>query len=214
VRSAYPREALQNERYSKVIRLTSFRLEGPGQTAYVDVNTAQDAARVDLRLDGRDETEDERLDRNLLELLNELRVALPGIQILFGFLLIVPFSQRFAGVTEFQKDTYFVVLLLTTIATALLIAPTALHRLLFHRRLKRTIVTDSNRLAIAGLLALGLAMTGAVLLITDVLFGVLACAVATGVTAAMFAALWAGLPLARRATETRRSPHGKEIATP
>ncbi len=97
-------------------------------------------ASVDLRADGRDETPQERSDRNLLELLNELRVALPGVQLLFGFLLIVPFTGRFADVTEFQKDLYFVVLLLTTIATALLIAPTALHRLLFHMEMKAVIV--------------------------------------------------------------------------
>jgi hypothetical protein len=162
---------------------------------------------------GRDESPVERSDRNLLELLNELRVALPGIQILFGFLLIVPFSQRFASVTQFQEKLYFVVLVLTTIATALLIAPTALHRLLFRQQMKEVIVADSNRLAIAGLYVLALAMTGAVMLITDVLFGVVACAIATGVTAALFGLLWIGLPLARRATDPR-SPEGKEIATP
>ena len=155
-------------------------------------------ASVDLRADGRDETPQERSDRNLLELLNELRVALPGVQLLFGFLLIVPFTERFADVTEFQKDLYFVVLLLTTIATALLIAPTALHRLLFHMEMKAVIVHDSNRLAIAGLAALALAITGAVMLVTDVLFGVAACAIATGGTAVMFGALWIALPLSRR----------------
>ena len=177
-------------------------------------DSLQSPAGVQLRPDGRDETPKERSDRNLLELLNELRVALPGIQILFGFLLIVPFSQRFADVTKFQEKLYFVVLLLTTIATALLIAPTALHRLLFHQQMKETIVRDSNRLAIAGLVALALAMTGAVLLVTDVLFGALACAIATAATAFMFGALWVGLPLGRRAMERPRSPEGKEIATP
>jgi hypothetical protein len=163
-----------------------------------------------MRPGGRDETPKERADRNLLELLNELRVALPGIQILFGFLLIVPFSQRFSEVTTFQEDLYFVVLVLTTIATALLIAPTALHRLLFHQEMKDKIVKDSNVLAIAGLVALALAMTGAVLLVTDVLFGVVACAIASAATAFMFGALWIGLPLIRRA----HPPEEKEIATP
>jgi Family of unknown function (DUF6328) len=193
----------------------SFRVEGRGQTAYVD-DAQSETGVVGLRLnaDGRDETPKERSDRNLLELLNELRVALPGIQILFGFLLIVPFSQRFDDVTKFQEKLYFVVLLLTTIATALLIAPTALHRLLFHQEKKDLIVQDSNRLAIAGLIALALAMTGAVLLVTDVLFGAIACAIATAATAVLFAALWVGLPLARRAGAPQHSPEGKEIATP
>jgi uncharacterized protein DUF6328 len=180
----------------------------------VTTDSSSETGPVNLQPDGRDETPEERSDRNLLELLNELRVALPGIQILFGFLLIVPFSQRFAEVTPFQEKLYYVVLLLTTIATALLIAPTALHRLLFHRQLKEVIVKDSNRLAIAGLFVLALAMTGAVMLITDVLFGVVACAIATAVTAALFGLLWLGLPLARRVAEPPRSPEGKEIATP
>jgi len=167
----------------------------------VNEDPAKDPASVDLRADGRDETPQERSDRNLLELLNELRVALPGVQLLFGFLLIVPFTERFADVTEFQKDLYFVVLLLTTIATALLIAPTALHRLLFHMEMKAVIVHDSNRLAIAGLAALALAIIGAVMLVTDVLFGVVACAIASGGTAVMFGALWIALPLSRRARE-------------
>jgi hypothetical protein len=174
----------------------------------------QPEGQVDLHPDGRDESPAERSDRNLLELLNELRVALPGIQILFGFLLIVPFSQRFAEVTRFQERVYFAVLLLTTIATALLIAPTAIHRLLFHRQMKQTIVEDSNRLAIAGLFVLALAMTGAVLLITDVLFGVIATVIATAVTAAVFIVLWVALPLARRVTEPPRNPDGEQIATP
>jgi hypothetical protein len=181
---------------------------------YVTTGGSHEDRHLDLHPDGRNETEDERSDRNLLELLNELRVALPGIQILFGFLLIVPFSQRFAEVTPFQEKLYYVVLLLTTIATALLIAPTALHRLLFRRRLKEVIVQDSNRLAIAGLFVLALAITGAVMLITDVLFGAVACAIATIVTGAMFALLWLGLPLTRRVSEPPRSPEGKEIATP
>jgi hypothetical protein len=168
----------------------------------VNGNPDEGSSTADLGAGGRDETPEERSDRNLLELLNELRVAIPGIQILFGFLLIVPFSQRFADTTEFQKDLYFVVLLMTTIATALLIAPTALHRLLFHMEMKAVIVHDSNRLAIAGLLALALAMTGAVLLVTDVLFGVAACAIATGATGFMFGALWVGLPLSRRSLGT------------
>jgi hypothetical protein len=118
--------------------------------------------------------------------------------------LIVPFTPRFAEVTDFQENLYFVVLLLTTIATALLIAPTALHRVLFRQEMKSVIVEDSNRLAIAGLIALALAMTGAVLLVTDVLFGALACTLATVATGLMFGVLWIGLPLRRRSRPRER----------
>ena len=80
---------------------------------------------------GREETEKERLDRNLEQLLGELRVALPGVQVLFAFLLVVPFNQRFADITSFQQTVYFVTLLCATAACACLIAPTAHHRLEF-----------------------------------------------------------------------------------
>jgi hypothetical protein len=147
----------------------------------------------------RDETPDERADRNMNELLQELRVALPGVQVLFAFLLAVPFQQRFADVTTFQQKTYFVVLLLSAAATAFLIAPSAYHRINFAQGDKPHIVRMANRLALAGLFFLVLAMTGAVLLVTDVLFGSATVTVTTAATALMFAALWFGLPLARRA---------------
>ena len=166
---------------------------------------------LDWQRDGRNETLNERSDRNLQELLNELRVALPGIQILFGFLLIVPFSQRFGQVTQFQEKLYFAVLLLTGIATALLIAPTALHRVLFRLQMKEVVVEDSQRLMLAGLVVLALAMTGAVLLVTDVLFGSVACAIAAGATGTMFGLLWFGLPLKRRsALGSGVTPGGRE----
>src|ERR1700710_1813361 len=120
---------------------------------------------------GRDETEEERLDRNLGELLQELRVALPGVQGLFAFLLAVPVPQDFTKITEFEKRVYFATLLLTALSAALLIAPSAYHRLTFRYQQKHRLVFLANRLAIAGLAALALAMTCAVMLITDVLFG-------------------------------------------
>src|SRR3978361_1600465 len=95
--------------------------------------------------DGRRESDKERLDRNLNELLGELRVALPGVQVLFAFLLAVPFNQGFAKVTEFEKSMYFVTLISTAIAAALLIAPSSLHRLMFRRDDKRYIVFTANR---------------------------------------------------------------------
>lgn len=150
------------------------------------------------RPSGRDETEAERLDRNLNELLQELRVALPGVQVLFAFLLAVPFQQEFAKVSEFEKKIYFATLVLTAISAALLIAPTAYHRLTFRYQQKHRLVFVSNRLAIAGLVALALAMTCAVLLVTHYLFGTVTTVVVTALILAMFVVLWAVLPLKRR----------------
>jgi hypothetical protein len=148
---------------------------------------------------GRDETEEQRLDRNLGELLQELRVALPGVQVLFAFLLAVPFQQNFTKITEFEKKIYFVTLLLTTLSAALLIAPSAYHRLTFRYQQKGRLVFVANRLAIAGLGTLALAMTSAVLLVTDVLFGAAGTTILTTVIVfATFVVLWAVLPLKRR----------------
>jgi Family of unknown function (DUF6328) len=161
------------------------------------------------RPSGREESDDARLDRNLGELLQELRVALPGVQVLFAFLLAVPFQQSFAEITPFEKDVYFGTLLCTAISAALLISPSAYHRLTFHLQQKRQLVFLANRLTIAGLAFLALAMTGAIMLITDVLFGALATAVFSAAAAAMFIALWGVLPLRRRLSlareEERRS---------
>ena len=136
------------------------------------------AERRSDRPSGRDETEAERLDRNLAELLQELRVALPGVQVLFAFLLAVPFQKRFDEITSFQESIYFVILLATAISAALLIAPTAYHRLTFRLQRKKELVKLSNRLAIIGLGFLALAMTGAIVLITDFLYGTLLTVVA------------------------------------
>lgn len=150
------------------------------------------------RPSGRAETEEQRLDRNLGELLQELRVALPGVQVLFAFLLAVPFQQRFTEITPFEKRVYFATLLSTAISAALLISPSAYHRMTFHLQQKRRLVLLANRMAIAGLAFLALAMTGAVTLIADVLFGALATACFGAAAAAMFAVLWFVLPLRRR----------------
>jgi Na+/melibiose symporter-like transporter len=155
------------------------------------------------RPSGREETEDERLDRNLGELLQELRVALPGVQVLFAFLLAVPFQQNFTTITAFQEKVYFATLLCTAISAALLISPTAYHRLTFHLQQKKELVLVSNRLSIVGLGFLALAMTGAIVLITDVLFGAIATAVFGVAAAAMFVLLWGLLPLRRRLSLAR-----------
>ncbi len=151
------------------------------------------------RPSGRRESEDERLDRNLGELLQELRVALPGVQVLFAFLLAVPFQQHFTSISEFDKNAYFATLLLTALSAALLIAPSAYHRLTFRYQQKARLVFIANRLSIAGLAVLALAMTCAIMLVTNVLFGTVATTVVTTVLVlAMFALLWAVLPLKRR----------------
>jgi len=143
------------------------------------------------------ETEKERLDRNLGELLQELRVALPGVQVLFAFLLVVPFQQRFADITTFQRSAYFVTLLLATAATVCLIAPTAHHRIEFRAQDKKRIVFSATKLAIIGLALLAAAMTGAVLLITDFLYHSRTVAfVASGVALA-FLVLWFAWPVKR-----------------
>jgi hypothetical protein len=150
------------------------------------------------RPSGRDESEDARLDRNLGELLQELRVALPGVQVLFAFLLAVPFQAGFDDITPFQEKVYFVTLLSTAISAAMLISPTAYHRLTFHFQQKRHLVGLANRMAIAGLAFLAVAMTGAIMLITDVLFDSVATAAVSAGAGAMFLVLWYLMPLARR----------------
>ena len=147
---------------------------------------------------GRDETESERLDRNLGELLQELRVALPGVQVLFAFLLAVPFQQNFTKITPFQEKVYFATLLLTAFSAVLLISPSAYHRLTFRMQQKDHLVFLANRFAIAGLGLLALAMTGAIVLITDVLYGPAATAVTGGLALFTFALFWYLLPLKRR----------------
>src|SRR5215208_5033039 len=150
-----------------------------------------------------EETEKERLDRNLEQLLGELRVALPGVQVLFAFLLVVPFNQRFADITSFQRTIYFVTLLCATAACACLIAPTAHHRLEFRAKDKERIVLGGNRLAILGLTLLATAMTGAITLVTDFLYGSTTTAIAAGLVALLFAVLWYAVPIRRLAQRAR-----------
>jgi uncharacterized protein DUF6328 len=143
------------------------------------------------------ETEEEQLDRNMNELLQELRVSQTGVQILFAFLLALPFAQRFKEVSAFERDVYFVTLLLAGLASALFIAPASFHRLLFRQQEKAYLIASSNWMAIAGLACLAVAITGTVLLIADFLFGSTAAAVTAGCFAFIFGFLWYGLPLAR-----------------
>ena len=158
--------------------------------------------------DGRNETPNERADRNLAELLQELRVALPGVQVLFAFLLTVPFQQRFDDVTNFQRDVYVFTLLASALTTALLIAPTAYHRLNFRQGDKAHIVQVSSSLTIAGLVALSLAMSGAVLLVMDWLLDGAIVAITVGAVALGFAVLWFAVPLRRRMQQRAVSSEG------
>jgi hypothetical protein len=144
------------------------------------------------------ESKSERLDRELGELLQELRVALPGVQVLFAFLLTVPFSQGFTSMTPFQRGLYFGILLSTAVTSVMFIAPTAYHRLRWRDYDKDQMLLTANRLTIAGTVFLALSIGGAVYLIGDFLYGTGPAAVSAGVIAALLAWLWFGLPLTRK----------------
>ncbi len=125
-------------------------------------------------------------------------MALPGVQVLFAFLLTVPFSQRFDTLSDFDKKLYYGVLICVALATVLLVAPTAGHRILFRRQQKEFIVTIANRLSLVGLLLLAFAMCGAIALISDFLFGATTAVVSTVVMAAAFLGFWFLGPVVRR----------------
>lgn len=150
------------------------------------------------------EDEKERLSRKLEELLQGLRVIMPGVQVLFAFLLAVPFTGRFRQVTDIQRDVYFASFLCAALASVLLIAPSAYHRARWHYtdrealEDKQRMLVTANREAIVGTVFLALAMTGTVFLVTDVLFGAPLAAGISGVLAGAFAWFWYGLPLTRR----------------
>jgi Family of unknown function (DUF6328) len=152
-----------------------------------------------------EESKDERLDRELIELLNELRVALPGVQVLFAFLLAVPFTQRFERLTGAQQDVFFAAFLCTAVATALLIAPSAYHRLRWREHDKEHMLQMSNRLAIAGTVFLASAIIAVVYLVTNLIFGLAATLAATLLATILFGWLWYGLPLVRRLRARPRS---------
>jgi signal transduction histidine kinase len=145
-----------------------------------------------------EETHEERVNRELIELLNELRVALPGVQVLFAFLLAVPFAQGFAQTTSFQRDLFFAIMSATAISTVLFIAPTAWHRLNFRQHDKERMLLASNAFAIGGLGFLALAITGAMMLIADYVFSTSLTVIVGVVGALLFGLFWAVLPLSSR----------------
>lgn len=143
---------------------------------------------------GRPETDLQRWDRNFTELLQELRVAQTGVQILFGFLLTVPFSNRFTRATTLQVVVYTLTVLACAVAVAVLIAPVSLHRRVFRQGRKPELVRWADQLARAGLFSLLLAVTGAVFLILDVLKGVAVALPLTVAVAGTYVLLWYRLP--------------------
>ena len=147
------------------------------------------------------ESEQERRARELIELLQELRVVLPGVQVLFAFLLTVPFSARFGDVSPLQQTVFFGTLVCTAISAGLLIAPSAHHRLLWRQQAREHRLRVANRLAIAGLVLLVPGMVGAIFVITDILFGSMAAATATAAVAAFFLYVWFVIPMRFRMNE-------------
>ena len=167
----------------------------PGETS-VNAAGPRDAGRPEP--DRPDETEAERDDRNLIELLQELRVAGLGVQVLFGFLLALPFSTRFVQLSHPQRGLYVLSLVLAAISTALLLGPVAYHRLVFRQHQKEQLVKDANIMAVLGLAAVGLAVSAAVLLVLSYVEKGLPAVLITAFIVCLFAGLWFGLPLARR----------------
>jgi hypothetical protein len=156
-----------------------------------------------------DENEKERQDRELIELLNELRVVLPGVQVLFAFLLTVPFSNGFPKMTDLQRDVYFVAFISATIATILLIAPSTYHRIHFRMGDKEELLFTANKMAIWGTVFLAAAMTSSLFVITDVLFHSATASAVTGVAALVAFGFWYALPLYRRRRLREKSGSAK-----
>ena len=163
------------------------------------MSTARETERSQQGEGQHGESRHERINRELIELLNELRVALPGVQFLFAFLLVVPFQQGASRLTDFQRDVYFVTLMAAVVATALLIAPAAQHRALFRQHDKEDLLRRSSRNAFLGLTVLALALVSAVLLVTDVLFSRTQAVIAAAVVAVLVGWLWIASPIVQRA---------------
>jgi uncharacterized membrane protein YedE/YeeE len=154
--------------------------------------------------DPRQESVAERDDRNLAELIQELRIVSLGVQVLFGFLLSLPFTVRFTQLSGWQRALYLASLTLSAVATVLLLGPVAYHRLVFRRGLKEPLVRYANLLAILGLLTVGAAVLAAVLLVTSYVAGVLPGALITGLAACLLGCLWFALPLRRHPRDPAR----------
>ncbi len=148
-----------------------------------------------------EETTDERLNRELEELLQELRIALPGVQILFAFLLVVPFNNRFAETDDLQRNVWFAALLLALGAVACFIAPTAYHRIRFRDYDKERLVMTATRLAVIGLVFLATALSASTFFVTGFVFSDRLAAFVTAVAAGTIGGLWFALPLLRKISD-------------
>ena len=148
--------------------------------------------------DARQESTQQRDDRNLVELVQELRVAGLGVQVLFGFLLSLPFSNRFSQLSGAQRDLYVTCLVLAAVAATLLIGPVAYHRLVFRQGMKERLVRFANNLAILGLAAVGGSVLCAVLLVTWYVAGARAGSLITALVGVMMLSLWFAVPLASK----------------
>jgi len=149
------------------------------------------------------ESEAERDDRNLMELLQELRVAGLGVQVLFGFLLSLPFTNRFVKLTHPERGLYIASILMAVISIALLLGPVAYHRIVFRQHEKERLVKDANIMAITGLAAVGLAIAAAVLLVVSYVDQGALAVIITVFVVCLFSGLWFVLPLARRRSRSR-----------
>ncbi|MDH4112863.1 MAG: DUF6328 family protein [Actinomycetota bacterium] len=149
------------------------------------------------------ETEKERIDRELIEFLNEVRVVLPGVQVLFAFLLTLPFTGKFAEITGGERVAYTIAFFSTTLAAVLMITPSAFHRLRFRKGDKEAILRMSSRLILAGIAFLGIAIVSVVWLVTELVFSSSTANVVGPITALVIVSLWLALPLSRRFSEGR-----------
>ena len=152
------------------------------------------------------ESEKERVDRELIELLNEVRIVLPGVQVLFGFLLVVPFQQAFQEVNEFDRRLFMVAFLTAMAASVLLIAPSTYHRIRFRSGDKGQLLETSNKFLLAGTGFLAVSLTTAAYLVADYVYGGIAGVIVAAVAAVVLAWFWFGLPLSRELRDERSGP--------
>ncbi len=186
-----------HDQLSAALGALSRRTRRPGDPVSTDASRAAgDSAHAEPDRPG--ETEAQRDDRNVMELLNELRVVGIGVQVLFGFLLALPFANRFTKLYTAQRGLYLTTVTLAALSTALLVAPVAYHRLLFRRHEKESLVRVTNVMAIAGLVTVGLAVSCAVLLVASFVAPGVPAIVITAIVVCAFAGLWFALPLSRR----------------
>jgi len=165
------------------------------ETLEASTPTAGTAKREDV---AKRESKPERLDRELGELLQELRVLLPGVQVLFAFLLTVPFTNRFDTLTGSEKALFLTALVCAALASALLISPSVFHRILFREHDKEWMILTANRLAMTGTVFLAVTMTCALFLVSEMIYGSKVAAVATAVLGLVFVVVWYVVPLTRR----------------